>query len=203
MKLVVVLLFSSLALAQQSTTTSAPCSPIAPDNKGTITINCPGIPKEQGQKTIDLLNRILAKGADTDALLVALNEKVDELLHAVNPNLPTKVYFCNGGWRSEGPGPNVANRVIANFEVDPSLDKMTTLVNSAQYSELLRVCTAQLESKPEWLTPRVFCALADEGLGNETQAKEMLDAYDGLKGPAYDEDAFCKQISDLAHSRLK
>jgi len=41
MKLAVMLLFWSLALAQQSSTTSAPCSPIAPNNTGTITINCP------------------------------------------------------------------------------------------------------------------------------------------------------------------
>lgn len=41
MKLAVLLLFPSLALAQQSTTTSAPCSPIAPNNTGTINFNCP------------------------------------------------------------------------------------------------------------------------------------------------------------------
>ena len=46
MKLSIVLLFSSLGLAQQFATTSAPCSPIASDNAGTITINCPGVSRE-------------------------------------------------------------------------------------------------------------------------------------------------------------
>ena len=80
MKLVVVLLFSSLVLAQQSATTSAPCSPIAPENTGTITINCPGIPKEQAQKMLSLLNKMLAKGVNTDAVLTQILEKEDEII---------------------------------------------------------------------------------------------------------------------------
>ena len=42
------MLFCSTALGQQhatSATTSAPCSPIAPNNSGTITINCPDTAK--------------------------------------------------------------------------------------------------------------------------------------------------------------
>ena len=136
-------------------------------------------------------------------LLIALNKKVDEILHAVNPNLPTKIYFCNGGWRSEGPGPNVGNQEVIDFSPDSSVDEMAKLADAGQYKELLKLCTAQIEAKPEWLTPRLLCALAYEGMGNRTEAKGMLDTYDARKGPAYDGDGFCKQVSDFAHAQLK
>jgi hypothetical protein len=74
MKLAVVLFFSSFAFAQQSATTSAPCSPIAPENTGTITINCPGMSKGQGQKMIAILNKILADKIDTDKVMAKLDE---------------------------------------------------------------------------------------------------------------------------------
>jgi hypothetical protein len=54
MKLSVALFFSSLALAQQSSTT-APCSPIAPNNTGTITIHCPD--SESKRDILALLQR--------------------------------------------------------------------------------------------------------------------------------------------------
>lgn len=79
MKVAVLLVLSSLALAQQSAITSAPCSPIAPDNIGTITINCSGISKEQGTKMLVILNKILANKIDSDAVIAKLNEitKID------------------------------------------------------------------------------------------------------------------------------
>jgi hypothetical protein len=79
-RLVMVLLLSSVGLAQQSNTTSAPCSPIAPNNSGSITISCPGMSKEQGQKMIDILNKILANRVDTNAVM----EKLDGCLAGVN-----------------------------------------------------------------------------------------------------------------------
>jgi hypothetical protein len=69
--------------------------------------------------------------------------------------------------------------------------------------KLLKVCTAEIESKPEWLTPRLFCAIAYGSLGNTAKAKEMLAVYDAGKGPAYDGDASCKQMSDVLHANLK
>jgi hypothetical protein len=70
----IVLFFSSLALAQQSSTTSAPCSPIAPENTGTITINCPGLSKEQGQKMLTILNKILTNQIDADTVITKLDD---------------------------------------------------------------------------------------------------------------------------------
>jgi hypothetical protein len=74
MKLLVLLLFSSVAVAQQSATTSAPCSPITPNNTGSITINCPGVSKEDGRKMLAILNRILANQINPDLVMVKLDE---------------------------------------------------------------------------------------------------------------------------------
>jgi len=80
MKLLGLLLFSSVAVAQQSATTTAPCSPVAPDNVGSITINCPGISKEDGRKMIAILNRILSNQINPDLVMV----KLDEIRHGVS-----------------------------------------------------------------------------------------------------------------------
>lgn len=79
MRLLVLLLLSTAALAQQTSTTMAPCSPIAPDNNGSITINCPGISQEQGRKMLVILNRILANEIDPEVVMV----KLDEIQHGV------------------------------------------------------------------------------------------------------------------------
>lgn len=74
MKLAAVLLFPAVVLAQQSATTSAPCSPIAPDNTGTITITCPGMSKEQWQKMFAILNKIRTNQLDPDVVMTKLDE---------------------------------------------------------------------------------------------------------------------------------
>lgn len=67
MKLVLLLFLSSVSLAQQShTSTSGPCSPIAPNNSGSITINCKGLSKE-----------------DRDALRKLLNDLLDRDFHSI------------------------------------------------------------------------------------------------------------------------
>jgi len=80
MKSLIFLLFASAAIAQQSVTTTAPCSPIAPDNNGSITINCPGMTKEDGRKMLAILNRILANQINPDLVMI----KLDEIQHGVS-----------------------------------------------------------------------------------------------------------------------
>jgi hypothetical protein len=80
---------------------------------------------------------------------------------------------------------------------------MIRLADAGQNSALLEICTSQLRSKPEWLTPRLFCAIGYARIGDQAQAKEMLDIYDARKGPAYTGDDFCRGLSDLAHSPPK
>lgn len=199
MKLAVMLFFSSLALAQQPATTSGSCSPIASDNTGTITINCPGMSTEQGQKILAVVNKILANQIDPNVVMA----KLDEILHAVNPNLPKKTYTCRGGSKTEEPNPSGGITFNINSGPDPSGKEMAKLNDARQYKELLKVCTAQIESNPAWLTPRLFCALAYGAMGDTAKAKEMLAIYDAGKGPAYDGDPTCKEISDFLHANLK
>lgn len=61
MKLVVFLfLLSSFGLAQQPATTSGACSPIAPNNSGSITIHCPKLSQDERDALRKLLNEVLA-----------------------------------------------------------------------------------------------------------------------------------------------
>ncbi len=181
---------------------SSPCSNIVA-LAGDVKIDCSSLTSAQ-QKIIEnipsLLRRIIAHQSDADAVIA----KLDECLKTVNQNRPKTIYDCRGNWSTEGPSTGGLHNETSTFiGTDPSLQEMSKLADAAQNKELLKVCTTQLEAKPEWLTPRLFCALAYEGLGDNAKAKEMLDAYDGGKGPAYDGNAFCRRWSDLTHSKLK
>jgi hypothetical protein len=198
MKVAVLLLFSSLALAQQSATTSGPCSPIATENTGTITINCPGMSKQQSEKIIVLLKEILANRVDTDAILL----KLDDCLKGLNPNIEKRRYSCNGHFSTETPNVGGGINYLFSGDADPAADEMSKLNNARQYQELLKLCTSQIDSKPEWLTPRLFCGLAYLALGDRSKAKKMLDVYSARKGPGYDGDPACKAVEDFLQSKL-
>ena len=129
--------------------------------------------------------------------------KLDEILHAVNPNVPKKTYTCKGGWTMEGPSATAMHQVNMDFGPDPAGEEMSKLNNAHQYKELLQRCTSQIKAKPEWLTPRLFCALAYRAMADTAKAKEMLDVYDAEKGPAYDGDVDCKRVADFLHANLK
>ncbi len=197
MKLVVVLLLSSCGFAQQSSTTSGPCSPIAPNNSGSITINCPGMSKEQGKKMIDILNKILKNQIDPSVVM----EKLDEILKAVNPNLPVKTYFCNGQWRIAGPSATAYLEMQTGGD-DSALKQMIRLNGAHDAEGLLKECLAQIRSAPEWLTPRLFCTVAYLATGDKAKAKEMLTYYDSRKGPPYDT-SVCPQMSDSLHGLIQ
>ena len=66
------LLFSPVAVAQSTTSTSGSCSPIAPNNSGNITIQCPGMSADQAKKMAAILNKILANQLDPDAVMKML-----------------------------------------------------------------------------------------------------------------------------------
>ncbi len=204
---VVLLMLASEATGQNPPTVTqeaknSPCSNIVALT-GDVKIDCSSLTPTQ-QKIIEsipsLLRKLIAHQADADAIIARL----DECLKAVNPNLPAKAYFCNGGWRSTGIGANTGLQMNVSPGPDPSLGEMINLNNNhTQYQKLLEVCTSQIESNPEWLTPRLFCAIAYASLGNAAKAKEMIDVYDSRKGPAYDDDPLCKQVSDAIHTALK
>jgi hypothetical protein len=199
--LVLVMLLAMPCWSQTTSTgkadTTGPCSPAVTGNNNQFSITCKGIGKEQGHQMLDILNRILANQLDPKAVMA----KLDEILKAVNPNLPTKTYFCNGQWRSVGPSARAAQEIILGGD-DVSFQNMVRLNNSAQYSELLKTCLTQIDSAPEWLTPRLFCGLAYLGTGDKVKAKEMLTRYESRTGPAYDVDP-CRQMSVYLHGQLE
>jgi hypothetical protein len=196
----VLLLLIPLPCRSQTTTTGTaetkgPCSPAVTGSKNTFTINC-GIDKKQGQKMLEILNKILANQLDPQAVM----SKLDEILKAVNPNIPAKTYFCNGEWRTSGPGTHAAFEINMGGD-DSAFQEMARLNNSKQYEDLLKTCIAQISSTPEWLTPRLFCGLAYLGTGDKAKAKQLLTEFDSKTGPAYDADA-CHQMSAFLHSQL-
>ena len=193
------LLFTVPLLSQTNTgdaTTSGPCSPANTGDDNIFTINC-GIGKDQGQRMLDIVNKILANQLDPNAVMA----KLDEILKTVNPNLPTKTYFCNGQWRTVGPGPNIALNVVTGGD-DSAFQEMASLNNSGEYPELLMKCLAHIKSEPEWLTPRLFCGLAYWATGEKAKASDMLAEFESKTGPAYD-DRTCKQASDFLHGVLR
>lgn len=68
------ILAPTLVYAQQTATTSGSCSPIAPNNSGTITIQCGGISTKLGNQLVAILNRIAKNQLDPDAVMAKLDE---------------------------------------------------------------------------------------------------------------------------------
>jgi len=79
MKFVALAFLPCLLFAQQSST-SGPCSPIAPNNSGSVTINCPGLSKQEGDQMLKILNKILGDQLDPEAVMT----KLDEIQKGVN-----------------------------------------------------------------------------------------------------------------------
>ena len=129
-----------------------------------------------------VLNKILANQLDPDAVMKTL----DEILHAVNPNAPVITYTCDGVRHSVGPSAQAAVEVGDVIpEYASAFHEMIQLNNSHEYSELLTHCLAQIQSTPQWLTPRLLCGLAYLGTGDVQNAKAMLFEFDTKIGPAY------------------
>lgn len=178
-------------------TTTGPCSPAVTGSNNQFNINCQGISKDQGTKMLGILNKILANQLDPEAVMA----KLDEILKAVNPNVPVKTYFCNGMWRTAGPGQNAGMEIIMGGD-DSAFKEMARLNNSRQYADLLKMCLSQIQSAPEWLTPRLFCGLAYLSLGDKVKAKEMLKEFESKTGPAYGAES-CHQMSTYLHTALQ
>jgi hypothetical protein len=61
------------AYAQDGNKTSGACSPIVSDNRGTITVECAGVPKDVGEQIIQILNKILSRQIDQQIVLNSLS----------------------------------------------------------------------------------------------------------------------------------
>src|SRR5712692_10282925 len=90
-------------------TTKGPCSPAVTGNTNQFTINCPQIDQQQGQKMLAILNKILAKQLDPDAVMTKLDEissGIQDIQRRTNPNTRAKIYNCAGAWKEVGPSEN-------------------------------------------------------------------------------------------------
>src|ERR1700675_1441415 len=93
------LVLSAVPCSSQQTTTgpattAGPCSPAVSGNNNQFTIECQGISRQQANKILGVMNRILANELDTDAVM----KKLDEIVSArnsVNQNCPNGI--CAGG----------------------------------------------------------------------------------------------------------
>ena len=167
---------------------------------GNIDIKCSSLTPTQ-KKLIEsipaLLNKIISNQLDPNAVM----EKLDEILKAVNPNVPPRKYQCTGSWSTAGAGPGAAFEIQLGGN-DSAFQEMVRLNNTRQYASLIKACLAQIDSSPEWLTPRLFCGLAYLGTGDKVKAKSMLDEFDSKTGPAYDTEP-CQRIFNFLHDNLK
>jgi len=210
--LLVFLVTCTLAcLAQQVTpivqaTSSGVCSPNVVSNQGPVTITCnAAMDKATVTKIVSLLNRILREKESSDEMNRKLDSILEFLQTNVNPNKPSTTYDCSGNSSTTGRGVGVGLSVnaTAGGPAEAAFHKMIELNNLHQYSELLTVCNEQLKDAPEWLTPQLFCSLANLGLGHKEEAQQALRSYDQRTGPAYEGDSRCKQVSEFLHSHLQ
>jgi hypothetical protein len=166
---------------------------------GNVDIKCSSLTPAQ-RKIIEgipaILSKILANQLNTEAVMA----KLDEILKAINPNIPSKTYFCDGIWRTSGPSANAAVAISIGGD-DHAFQTIIRLQNAGKHKELLEFCLAQIQSTPEWLTPKLFSALAYLALGDSEKAKAMLAEFESKAGDAYDTDG-CKQASEYLHEQL-
>jgi hypothetical protein len=175
--------------------TSGSCSPANTGSNNTFIIKC-GIGQKQGQQMLDILNKILANKIDSEQVMA----KLDEILKAVNPNAQVRTYFCDGHYRDFGPSPG--SDIYMNVSTDTSaFQEMAHQFNAAQYAGLLKTCLAQIQSTPQWLTPRLFCGLAYLQTGDKVKAKEMLIEFESKTGQSYDGEE-CKKMTTYLHKGL-
>ena len=168
MRLVAFLFFSSLALAQQPASTSGSCSPIAPANTGSITINCPGMSKEQGDKMLAILNKILANQLDPNVVLAKLDE-IEKDVKGLKRGVYSG-YDFNGVKRDVRPGFTSA----AAGEEFSAFQRMRALEAEHRWTELLDTAEEQIKKTPDWLTPYLFSGIADANLERNSAAIERL-----------------------------
>jgi hypothetical protein len=174
--------------------TKADCSPAVTGSNNNFKFSC-GVGKEQGEKIIALLNQMLSKDNTTVVI-----DKLNELLKRTNPNGTVVTYDCVGMKRTSTPGMGASS--MEGDTPAMNLKSMVDLVSANRFDLLRDECLRQIELKPEWLTPRLFCALAYKELKDTTNAKLMLDYYDSNVGKAYDM-PYCRNISELLHRQIQ
>jgi hypothetical protein len=216
MKLVIALLVvlgSTLSQAQTTTGKAQAEGTCVLANSGhiqNVIIRCGGLDKTQGQQMIAILNKILENQQKLP--LDEVMAKLDEILRNTNPNLAVVTYRCDGLKMSRGPGPNAMEVMSNDGRLDPVHGGITSknieiyrsmlaMIDAHQWTQLLSTCKASISGDPGWLTTRLFCSAASEGLGKQDDARAFLTYYDDHVGPGYDAEV-CPVLSGNLHKAL-
>lgn len=136
-------------------------------SQNTFTINC-GVGKEQGQKILAILNKILSKQLDPDAVMAKLDEigiDVGKIRSGVYSG-----YDFNGTRRDQRPGVFSATA----GEETGTFQQMLKLQSDRKWRELLALAERQIKRTPDWLTPYLFSGVAEANLGNTSAAIARL-----------------------------
>ena len=153
--------------------------------------------KEQGEKMLEIVNKILANRLDPHLVM----ERLAEIQKASKPNVPAKTYFCDGMWQTaRTPGDFVLDSKTGGNDSD--FLNMLSLFKNQQYPALLKTCLASIDSTSEWLTPRLLCGLAYAHMNDKVKARAMLNEFESKTGPSYDA-APCHDMTVILRSLLK
>ena len=200
---IVLLVAYTASLAQGTSTTTGKaetkgaCSPAVSGSTNTFNIEC-GIGQRQGSEIIAILNKIISEGLSAEAVM----KKLDEILHAVNPNQAITVYDCYGRFTKKGPGANAAvEEYFGGDDNIPKVKDLATMYNNRAYADLTKQSGWFIQTQPEWLTPYLFNGLGSLSLGNKAHAKEMYLYYETRKGPAYETSA-CNRVEAELRQQL-
>ncbi len=163
-----VFLFTPLCYSQNTqASTAVPCSIANTGNDNKISINC-GIGREQGQKMLAILNKILANQLDPDAVITKLDDiskDVKRLRRGVSSR-----YDFNGVLHEQRPG--ITNTTIGDDY--SAFQKMVDLHQKHDWTQLLQIAEERIKKTPDWLTPYLFSGIANANLGNKQAAIDRL-----------------------------
>ena len=105
----------------------------------------------------------------------------------VNPNQPVTTYSCDGQvQRILGSSPTSAMSIGGCMgDGCPAAVEFQKMAAITDPVKLRLECLAQTKETPEWLSPYLFCGVADIDLGMKVEAGKILDYYQQHTGPAY------------------
>ena len=152
----------SISQTTAGASTTGPCSPANTAPNSIFTIDC-GIGQEQGQKMLDILNKILSNQLDPNVVMA----KLDEILKALNPYAPVITYSLNGG-KHIRQGNDVS--IEAGVEFAWYQQVLAPLYEQSKWQELLAACEKQILKAPDWPTPHMFAGIALANLGRKSEA---------------------------------
>jgi hypothetical protein len=148
--------------------TRGSCSPANTGNVGQITINCSGMSKEQAQKMVEIMNKILANQLDPTQVM----SKLDEILHAVDPNRSVTTYDFQGMRRMTSPG-----KMLSDDSASENFQQFGTKAKAQDWAGLSALAEQQKLERPEWFTPYYAAGMAYINLCQKQKALDNLEYF--------------------------